>query len=259
MIFRVLIGIFFVVSVSPFFAYAADPAAVANASFEPIPFFEKYKPAFFLLGKPDTKVQVSIKTPILKDFPLYIGYTQLMMWDLFHESSPFRDINYNPELFYRFGFDGPLPAIVDLGYEHESNGKDGPDSRSWNRAYVRYQQNRAWSERQLWWSFKVWIATGMDEPGSLRLPKRRGQWEIQIGASDVFGKIFAVNELILRIYGGGSTRSNPLQGGQEITYREKSSTRKFLLPFYVQLFHGYGENLLDADDSHWGLRGGFGF
>lgn len=243
----------------PLRAQAADAAPAKDNNPDPIPFFEKYKPSFFLLGKPDTKVQVSFKTPILDKLPLYIGYSQLMMWDLFHESAPFRDINYNPELFYRMSFHGDLPTQVDFGYEHESNGKDGPDSRSWNRAYVRYEQNRSWQDRKLWWSFKVWLPNGMGDPASRLLPEQRGQWEIQVGASDVFGTIFSVNELILRIYGGGSTRSNPLQGGQELTYRETSRRQILLLPLYIQLFHGYGENLLDAGDRHWGLRGGFGF
>jgi outer membrane phospholipase A len=103
------------------------------------------------------------------------------------------------------------------------------------------------------------VPYGMGDEASKRLPSRRGYWEAQIGAADLFRSIFDVNELIFRIYSGGSGRVNPFQGGQELTYREKRSARKLLLPLYFQVFHGYGENLLDADESRWGLRAGVGF
>jgi phospholipase A1 len=70
----------------------------------------------------------------------YFGYTQKSFWQLFNskESSPFRETNYNPELFYRWT--PQLPWLnqwgADAGFEHESNGRSQPDSRSWNRFYV---------------------------------------------------------------------------------------------------------------------------
>jgi outer membrane phospholipase A len=229
---------------------------------EPIRFFERYQPSFFLLGKPITKVQISFKVQILRRVPLFFGYTQLMMWDLFAPSAPFRDLNFNPELFYRLklGEAGDRRNDLDLGvFDHESNGKDGPASRSWNRAYLRYTSTRLLPERGLWWSLKLAVPYGMNDEDSKQLPKRRGIWELRIGASDLFKTLFEVNEVVLRLYGGGGSRVNPLQGGQELTYREKSSSRKLLLPLYLQIFHGYGENLLDADEKRWGFRAGVGF
>ncbi len=51
------------------------------------------------------------------------------------ESAPFRDTNYNPEVFYRCpetawgsGWFG-----TDVGFEPESNGQRVPLSRSWNQ------------------------------------------------------------------------------------------------------------------------------
>ncbi len=76
-----------------------DPATVDDR--EPIPFLERYKPSYFLLGHPITKVQVSFRVQLVRDLPVHFGYTQLMMWDLFKSSAPFRDLNYNPDLFYR--------------------------------------------------------------------------------------------------------------------------------------------------------------
>ncbi|MBS1961808.1 MAG: phospholipase A [Bdellovibrionales bacterium] len=221
---------------------------------EPIRFLERYRPTYFLLGKPITKVQISFQIQVVRDVPVYFGYTQLMMWDLFKDSAPFRDINYNPELFYRF------PFGVRAGFEHESNGKAGPDSRAWNRVSFRYGESRQRDgQTWWWWSLKASIPYGMGDEPSRQIPRYRGIWEAQIGLTDLFSDFFDVNEIFLRVYGGGRSKVNPLQGGQELTYREKTTARKVLLPLYVQIFHGYGENLLDADENRWGLRAGFGF
>ncbi len=244
----------------PSSASADEVSAPVEWEREPIRSFEAYKPSYFLLGKPITKMQISLKVQALRGIPLYAGYSQLMMWDLFKTSAPFRDLNYNPDIFYRFEF-GKAPARhVDLGvFEHESNGMGGPDSRSWNRAYVRYSQNRQSEKGGVWWSAKAWISYGISDPQSESIKYTRGVYEIQIGLSDYFDRLFEVNELVLRLYGGGRSRVNPLEGGQELTYREKITARKVLLPMYLQIFHGYGENLLDAEDRRWGFRAGFGF
>jgi phospholipase A1 len=248
--------------VAPGVANAAD--AGENGESEPIPYFERYQPTFFLTGEPNTKVQISFKVQAFKEVPVYLGYMQLMIWDLYKASAPVRDMNYSPEFFYRYRHESETPTFFDFGaYQHESNGVANDISRSWNRTYLRVFRPRTNGsgslDRRIGWSVKAWIAWGMEDPASKQLPKYRGRWELQLSISDLFEKIFEVNELILRLYGGGNSKVNPLQGGQELTYREKTSSRKFLLPLYLQVFHGYGENLLDAPDKHWGFRAGIGF
>jgi phospholipase A1 len=70
----------------------------------------------------------------------YFAYTQISFWQAYDypNSAPFRDTNYNPEIFYRFK---PLPYQsgllgADAGFEHESNGQLVPLSRSWNLLYL---------------------------------------------------------------------------------------------------------------------------
>ena len=66
-------------------------------------------------------------------------YTQRLFWDLGGDSSPFRNIDFMPELFYL------LPAVSkgtlafggQAGLRHESNGRDGLASRSLNTLYVQ--------------------------------------------------------------------------------------------------------------------------
>ncbi|MDZ7749243.1 MAG: phospholipase A [Halofilum sp. (in: g-proteobacteria)] len=85
----------------------------------------------------ELKFQISLKHQV-GDFPLYFGYTQTAYWRWLDEedSSPFREINFNPELWYRVR-PGRLPGDaldwlgIDAGYEHESNGETLPESKSW--------------------------------------------------------------------------------------------------------------------------------
>lgn len=71
---------------------------------------------------------------------VYFAYNQISFWQAYdHDNSaPFRETNYNPELFYRLKcmplWSGHFGA--DLGAEHESNGQRPPVSRSWNLLYV---------------------------------------------------------------------------------------------------------------------------
>ncbi len=231
----------------------------ANETSEPIPYLERYKSTFFLVGKPLTKVQISFKVELVREVPLNFGYSQLMIWDLFTPSSPFRDINYNPDFFYRMTVSEKDYRLLDLGaIEHESNGRSGAESRSWNRIYLRYTQSMTGKDQKWSWSIKAAYPITV-ESGSESVLEHRGVWELLISGSSLFQSFFDVNELTLRIYAGGKSRVDITQGGQELTYREKRTSRIFLMPLYIQIFHGYGENQLDADDNHWGLRAGIGF
>jgi outer membrane phospholipase A len=75
---------------------------------------------------------------------LLLGYTQRSLWDIDGKSSPFYDTSYMPELV--ISTEAPMPRNPDQrftwlglrsGFQHESNGKDGLDSRSLNIFYVR--------------------------------------------------------------------------------------------------------------------------
>lgn len=65
---------------------------------------------------------------------LYITYSQKSFWDIYDESSPFSDTNYNPGIgIGRYVIkDNKLKGAMMISLEHESNGKVGEDSRSWN-------------------------------------------------------------------------------------------------------------------------------
>lgn len=92
----------------------------------------------------ETKFQISIKKPISYNLfgfeeTINLGYTQTSWWQLYDESSPFRESNYRPEIFVDIPYgkrDKTALKGLKLGLLHESNGQDAEKSRSWNRLYL---------------------------------------------------------------------------------------------------------------------------
>jgi phospholipase A1/A2 len=71
---------------------------------------------------------------------LWGGYTQQSNWQSFNKgnSSPFRETNYEPELILTFNTGNQYGMkLLNLGYVHQSNGRDLSASRSWNRVYIQ--------------------------------------------------------------------------------------------------------------------------
>ena len=240
-------------------------AAIAQEPSQPKAFTDIYhfKPMYFLVGQPITKVQLSAKARLIRNKEIYISYTQLMMWEFFHESRPFTDINYNPELFYRWHFHeaqttGKSEWLDFAPYSHESNGKGGADSRSWNRVFLRYARTDFVGTRmKLGWSLQVWVPYALDVPNK-DFAQYRGIYEINLNASDFLGPFFEEHDLNLRLYPGGKSNVNPLRGGREITLRLKGREKIFLTQIVFQFFQGRGEAMLNYRDNVVGFRAGIG-
>lgn len=109
--------------------------------------FESYRPNYFLFGDQEDQVlfQFSFRYniwPSQNRLQAFLGYTQRSWWDVYDldGSSPFRENNYSPELFFRYRFREPPIAEgldqIQFGYQHQSNGEDSIRSRSWDRVYV---------------------------------------------------------------------------------------------------------------------------
>ena len=234
--------------------------AVWGGEVEPqLIYLQPYKPLYFIVGSPDTKVQLSFKGQIVRNLKLYFAYTQLLMWDLFQQGSPIRDVNYNPEMFYRFRFKTLEPRWLDLGADHESNGHGGTsDERAWNRVSLTYHSEHTLGKAlHLEWSLKAWVPF-LYRDTDINILHYRGLWEGQASLSNFLEPLFELSEVSVRFYPGGPSNLNPLQGGQELTLRLKLKARALLVPFIFQVFHGYGENLSNYTDNRVGVRAGIG-
>lgn len=250
----------------------ADPAAAAGGGPDlpstPLPGrLELHRPNYIMpltwtddaAGNEDAelKFQISLRHQI-GNFPVYFGYTQTayLRWLDEEDSRPFREINFNPELWYRMR-PGRLPGErldwlgIDAGYEHESNGEDLPESRSWDRLYVR-----PWVEHDRWLAaLKLWYRipedpkespsdpSGDDNPDILDF---YGHHELKVGYTFAGGDW---TEVTTR-YAFSDER-----GAIRLRYATPTPTRNSW--FFAELFSGYGESLQTFKENR--TRVGIGF
>jgi len=107
----------------------------------------------------EAKFQFSLKTKVIYGMfngraDLWIAYTQQAHWQIYNEklSRPFRELNYEPEVILNFpvsySFLGFTGRMVSIAFNHQSNGRILPLSRSWNRVMLN-----AGFERNAWQVF----------------------------------------------------------------------------------------------------------
>lgn len=92
----------------------------------------------------EAKFQLSLKTKAVENLfgdngDVWLGYTQSSRWQVYNEdeSRPFRETNYEPEasLVFRTNYEllGFNWRMLGVTFNHQSNGRSDPLSRSWNR------------------------------------------------------------------------------------------------------------------------------
>ncbi|MBK5192570.1 MAG: phospholipase A [Flavobacteriaceae bacterium] len=140
-------------------------------SIKKMPSFSMYNDVYFITGiatnQPiskefsDIKYQISFKQMVTKatlpfNSYLFVTYTQKAFWDVYKNSSPFGEINFNPAagLGKPIFKDNGMIGLLEFKMEHESNGQDGLASRNWNRFSLTY--NTALSKKMIL-SVEGWI------------------------------------------------------------------------------------------------------
>jgi len=190
----------------------------------------------------ELKFQLSFKTKVLQNLlwnhaDLWIAYTQKSFWQIYNPklSRPFREINYEPEVILNFPvnfkFFGFKTRMVGIAFNHLSNGKSDPFSRSLNRFILH-----AGFERKNWTVYlRSWY--GMSDYG-----------EDNPDISDYMGRgdlniIYEKNGNVFSFIGAYNLNlnSNP-RGSSEFSW---SYPIKNNLKGFLQISHGYGESLID--------------
>lgn len=227
-----------------------------------------YEPIYFILGGDgglNAKFQLSFRyrlfdnqgrlanhLPWIDD--LYLSFSQTSLWNLHDKSNPFRDSSYRPRLFYadysvaKF-FDGRMRIGVEGGVGHESNGKDGEESRSYNMLYVRPVALFGDPEG-LRGYFAPLIHNYIAESDNPDIQNYRGyvDWLIGVGSKGGLDFSATLRKGTQKNYGSAEVNvSYPLSklSGGDLT--------GWLL---LQYFGGYGESLLDYNrklESQWRL------
>ena len=204
-----------------------------------------------LMKHQESKFQVSFKLPVLQrdllvaDDSVHFGLTMKFFWQVYNDafSAPFREIDYQPELFYT----APIPwkfgaedTALRLGLEHESNGRTQALSRSWNRAYLQffYARDNYLLSLRPWYRLPEEAkddpldASGDDNPD---IDDYMGDFELSGVVS--FDRL-ELSALLRNNLQGDNRGAVELGLSFPLWGRVKG---------YAQYFNGYGESLIDYD------------
>ncbi len=180
-------------------------------------------------------------------FP-FLSYRQKSFWDIYRESSPFREINYNPSI-------GFVKLLVDkngitdgfwFAFEHESNGRDEDNSRTWNFFSLTYFKPLGEKWQLL---SKVWLPVGPMN-GNEDIISYRGYFSI--GAS-----YNPIKNTFIDIHLQPAFK-NKLTGSVKLgmSFKISKNRNQFL---YLQYFGGYAEDLINYNKSCSNVRIGIVF
>jgi len=226
-----------------------------------------YRPIYYIDAlqhnpeAPNAMVCISFKYRVISDLELFFGYTQLMFWDRDQESSPFKDINYNPELYYKWYLENNILKSIDIGlYEHRSNGRDKEDSRSWDRQYIQFNTEH---EYLAWFNikqvikfnfkyFKLWEGLLGDNRD---IGKYIGNTISRITIDNYFDSAtFKETELYYEFFFGGQSKLDSSMGGSELGFIFNFELFGLNPRIYIQSFNGYGHSLLTYNQIEHAIR-----
>lgn len=201
------------------------------------------------------------------------AYTQKVWWQLYDDSGPFRETNYQPEIFMTIPTSQRIDdaiglKAVKLGFIHESNGQEGYRSRSWNRLYA----TGMWQSGNLFVAARAWYRLDEDKKSdayyagdNLTLDQIIAQSDGDdnpdihdyLGYGDIkMDYLYGKHQFGLLLRNNLDFDDN--RGAVEFNY----SYPLFDSPYtslYVKLFNGYGESLIDYNINVTKASIGFSF
>ncbi len=230
-----------------------------RAEMDSRPYFSLYKDTYFVGGtvlggvpdshNSDVKFQISFQQRLTKsNLPwntyLYLFYTQKAMWNVFERSLPFHDLNFNPGIgISRFIIlKNRLVGKVTMMVEHESNGRDGTASRSWNK---------------ISWAGEAYVSPNLMAHAKFWIPIIDGQYNKDIlkymGVSQAGFQAISnddkwVLDMTLVKRQGWNLNFNTIV---QLGYRINHNSNQFIM---LQYFNGYGESMLDYNQYHSRIR-----
>ncbi len=228
----------------------------------------------------EVEFELSLRKPLTYNLfgfneSINVAYTQKVWWQLYSLSAPFRETNYAPEVFIVVptsrGIDNRSGIkALKIGYIHESNGQEGYRSRSWNRLYITGMwqwdnillATRAWhripEEKKYtgYYNGAPNPKSGQYEPNysgddNPYIEEYLGYGDIRI--SYLYGK-HQLGALLRYNFGSGGTHRGAIDLHWSYPFLHSSNTF-----WYVKFFNGYGESLIDYDQSITKASFGFSF
>ncbi len=209
----------------------------------------------------ETEFQISLRAKIaegllLPNADLWFAYTQQSFWQPWdhQDSAPFRDTDFQPEVIYVVPVPEPVGALplgwhwrmAQIGFAHQSNGQSDPLSRSWNRLVVGTAAERDEFALRLRHEFRIRESASSDDNPDLTdyigSTELAATWLHGVGAASL---VWKVN---IQDFGRGS-----LKFDWTLPFRRAKPEG---LRWYLQVFSGYGETLLDYNHRQTSI--GFG-
>jgi len=209
----------------------------------------------------ETKFQLSLKKNISQNLlglgeKYFFAYTQISWWQTASASSPFRETNYEPEAYILFPNNTEKSSLkaYKVGLIHQSNGRSGLSSRSWNRVYLSsiFQYNGIFITPRAWYRFK--------ENQKTDPTQAQGDDNPDISAYLGYG------DLKLSYPYKGNLVSVLLRNNLNFNGKNRGAIQidwTFPLPFvndlfgYLQVFSGYAESLIDYNKRNDKIGIGF--
>lgn len=218
--------------------------------FDNQPYFGLYKDNYFIFGPPigrradskntNVKFQISIAQRLTKSvLPwgsyLYLFYSQKVFWNVLENSMPMTDLNFNPgiglakPIFIRDRYIGKVSFVI----EHESNGRDGDESRSWNKVSLGAN---IMIDPNLMVHGKFWIPI-VDGMNNKDILDYSGIYQMGMQAMSNDRRFNASVTMVKRK--GWNLNYNVIL---ELGMRLWKNANEYL---FMQYYNGYGEGLLD--------------
>ena len=198
-----------------------------------------------LLDHAEAKFQLSFKTKLANDLigdngDFWLAYTQSSRWQIYNDadSRPFRETNHEPEFIFTWRTDyeflGYRGRLLSLSFNHQSNGGQEPLSRSWNRAILTIGLDRKnWAVLlRPWW--RVPELSKDDENPDIENYIGRGELLVVHRRRNS-------HQIALRIRHSFKDGDDN-RGSAKLDWSYPCFDR---LRCSAQLFHGYGESLVD--------------
>lgn len=222
-------------------------------------------------GHIEAQMQLSLQKPLtynLFGWNEYINfaYTQQVWWKVYDESGPFRETNYIPELFMLLPTSDDIDQQYHLkgirfGYKHQSNGQEGYQSRSWNRLFVE----GIWQWDNIFINLQGWYRIPEDKKSEAFYngidPNDKGDDNPDI--LDYMG----YGDLTIKYMYGKSQINLVLRNNFKLEDNRGAIELDWTAPFfnsnntfwYVKLFTGYGESMIDYNRNISKISFGFAF
>jgi phospholipase A1 len=201
------------------------------------------------LDDTEAQFQLSLKVPLglnlfNRNLDVFAAYTVRSFWQVYNdeESAPFRETNHEPEIWLQAypGWEllGFKNSIVQLGINHQSNGRNDPLSRSWNRVFANFVLEKD----NLVLGFKPWarISEDDEDDDNPDITDFMGHFELR--------GVYKWNEHVFSLMSRNNLESGFEEGAFEAGWSFPLGKWPFLKG-YVQYFNGYGESMIDYDQK----------